>query len=263
MLIHPFDHVDIVAGQGTCGLEILEQCPDVRDGRRAAAAAAASWPASRPRSRRSRPDVRVVGVQAEGAAAYPASLAAGRAGAARRRWRRWPTASRSAARARCRSRPIQQLRRRRRHRQRGVAVPGAADAARAGQARRRAGRRRGRRRDARRPARLRDAGRGRALGRQRRPAAADAGDPARPGGGRALPVLPGPDPRRAGRAGPAARRSSPACQANVLDVVHERTSASLHLDEVEVQLQVETRGAEHAERVLAPPARTAATPVTQ
>ncbi len=39
--------------------------------------------------------------------------------------------------------------------------------------------------------------------------------------------------------------------ANVLDVVHERTSASLHLDEVEVQLQVETRGVEHADRVLA------------
>ncbi len=29
VLIHPFDHVDIVAGQGTCGLEILEQAPDV------------------------------------------------------------------------------------------------------------------------------------------------------------------------------------------------------------------------------------------
>ena len=40
-------------------------------------------------------------------------------------------------------------------------------------------------------------------------------------------------------------------EANVLDVVHERTSATLHLDEVEVQLQVETRGPEHAERVLA------------
>ena len=38
--------------------------------------------------------------------------------------------------------------------------------------------------------------------------------------------------------------------ANVIDVVHERTSASLHLDEVEVQLQVETRGPEHAQRVL-------------
>lgn len=29
VLIHPFDHVDIVAGQGTCGLEILDQCPEV------------------------------------------------------------------------------------------------------------------------------------------------------------------------------------------------------------------------------------------
>jgi threonine dehydratase len=39
-------------------------------------------------------------------------------------------------------------------------------------------------------------------------------------------------------------------EANVLDVVHERTSARLNLDEVEVALQVETRGAPHAERVL-------------
>src|SRR4051794_41483590 len=30
VLIHPFDHPDIVAGQGTVGLEILEQFPDVR-----------------------------------------------------------------------------------------------------------------------------------------------------------------------------------------------------------------------------------------
>ena len=29
VLIHPFDHVDIVAGQASCGLEILEQAPDV------------------------------------------------------------------------------------------------------------------------------------------------------------------------------------------------------------------------------------------
>ncbi|MGN6574670.1 MAG: ACT domain-containing protein, partial [Nocardioides sp.] len=40
-------------------------------------------------------------------------------------------------------------------------------------------------------------------------------------------------------------------EANVLDVVHERTSSHLHLDEVEVAMQLETRGAEHAERVLA------------
>jgi threonine dehydratase len=40
-------------------------------------------------------------------------------------------------------------------------------------------------------------------------------------------------------------------EANVLDVVHQRTSAQLHLDEVEVALQVETRGAEHREEVVA------------
>jgi threonine dehydratase len=40
-------------------------------------------------------------------------------------------------------------------------------------------------------------------------------------------------------------------EANVLDVVHERTSPTLHIDEVEVALQVETRGTQHAERVLA------------
>jgi threonine dehydratase len=38
--------------------------------------------------------------------------------------------------------------------------------------------------------------------------------------------------------------------ANVLDVVHERTSSRLHLDEVEVALQVETRGSEHSAQVL-------------
>jgi threonine dehydratase len=41
-----------------------------------------------------------------------------------------------------------------------------------------------------------------------------------------------------------------AIEANVLDVVHSRTSAHLHLGEVDVELQVETRGPEHAEKVL-------------
>ncbi|MCW2544842.1 MAG: threonine dehydratase, partial [Frankiales bacterium] len=30
VLIHPFDHADVIAGQGTVGLELLEQCPDVK-----------------------------------------------------------------------------------------------------------------------------------------------------------------------------------------------------------------------------------------
>jgi threonine dehydratase len=76
VLIHPFDHPDIVAGQGTCGLEILEQAPDVKTvivpagGGGFLAGIALAIKAQRP-------DVRVVGVQAANAAAYPPSLAAG------------------------------------------------------------------------------------------------------------------------------------------------------------------------------------------
>jgi threonine dehydratase len=39
--------------------------------------------------------------------------------------------------------------------------------------------------------------------------------------------------------------------ANVLEVVHERLSTSLQVDEVEVLLQLETRGTGHAEAVVA------------
>lgn len=75
-LIHPFDHVDIVAGQGTLGLEIIEQLPDAATvvvptgggGLLGGVAVAV---------KSLRPDVRVVGVQAAGAAAFPRSLAEG------------------------------------------------------------------------------------------------------------------------------------------------------------------------------------------
>ncbi|MDP9951780.1 MULTISPECIES: threonine ammonia-lyase [Streptomyces] len=76
VFIHPFDHPDIIAGQGTVGLEILDQCPEVRTivvgigGGGFAAGVAVAVKALRP-------DVRIVGVQAEGAACYPPSLAAG------------------------------------------------------------------------------------------------------------------------------------------------------------------------------------------
>ena len=77
VFVHPFDHPDIVAGAGTVGLEIIEQVPDVKTivvctgggGLLAGIAVAVKG---------LRPDVRVVGVQAEGAAAYPTSLSAGR-----------------------------------------------------------------------------------------------------------------------------------------------------------------------------------------
>src|SRR3954463_3729296 len=76
VLIHPFDNPYIVAGQGTVGLEILEQAPDVETvvvpcgGGGLLAGIALAVKAKRP-------GVRVYGVQAEGAAAYPPSLAAG------------------------------------------------------------------------------------------------------------------------------------------------------------------------------------------
>ena len=76
VLIHPFDHRDIVAGQGTTGLEILEQTPDVQTvivptgGGGLLAGIAIAVKATRP-------DVRVIGVQAAGAAAYPESLERG------------------------------------------------------------------------------------------------------------------------------------------------------------------------------------------
>ncbi|MFC8830066.1 threonine ammonia-lyase [Streptomyces sp. NPDC057137] len=77
VFIHPFDHLDIIAGQGTVGLEILEQCPEVRTilvglggGGLAAGIALAV--------KSVRPDIKVIGVQAEGAAAFPPSLRAGR-----------------------------------------------------------------------------------------------------------------------------------------------------------------------------------------
>jgi threonine dehydratase len=38
--------------------------------------------------------------------------------------------------------------------------------------------------------------------------------------------------------------------ANVIEVSHERTSTSLHVGEVEVRLQLETKGPDHADDVL-------------
>jgi threonine dehydratase len=76
IFIHPFDHRDVIAGQGTVGLEIAEQCPEVRTialpvgggGLASGVAVAASAVL---------PDVRLIGVQAEAVAPVPASLAAG------------------------------------------------------------------------------------------------------------------------------------------------------------------------------------------
>ena len=74
--IHPFDHPDVIAGQGTVALELLEQCPEVRTvlvgtgGGGLLAGMATVFGALRP-------EVRLVGVQAAGACAWEPSLLAG------------------------------------------------------------------------------------------------------------------------------------------------------------------------------------------
>jgi threonine dehydratase len=247
VLIHPFDHIDIVTGQGTCGLEILEQCPDVRTvvvpcgGGGFLAGIATAVKAARP-------EARVVGVQAEGAAAYPPSLEQGR-----------PVALGSMATMadgiavgcpgeipfhaiqdnvdtmltvseESLSRALLMLI----ERAKLVVEPAGAAAV---------------------AALLDD------------PHAFETPAVVVLSGGNIDPLLLMSVIRHgmaaAGRylsfcaripdvPGGLARLLGElaAAQANVLDVVHERTSATLHLDEVEVQLQVETRGPEHAERVL-------------
>lgn len=80
ILIPPFDHPDVVAGQGTLALEILEQVPDVANvvvpigGGGLISGVASTFAQLAPELGRS---VRIIGVQAENAAAYPPSLAAG------------------------------------------------------------------------------------------------------------------------------------------------------------------------------------------
>jgi threonine dehydratase len=61
-MIPPFEHADVIAGQGTCGLEILDQLPEVAT-ILVRWAAAASSPASPPRLPALKPSVRVIGVE--------------------------------------------------------------------------------------------------------------------------------------------------------------------------------------------------------
>jgi threonine dehydratase len=248
VLIHPFDHPDIVAGQGTCGLEILEQCPDVGTiivplgGGGLLAGIATAVKAARP-------EVRVVGVQAARAAAYPGSLQAGTPtpvsdmstmadGIAVGCPGKVPFASIQryvddvmTVTEESMSTALLQLL----ERAKMVVEPAGA------------------------------AGVAAMLDRPR-----DFPGPVVPvlSGGNIDPLLLMRVIRHgmaaAGRylsfrvripdlPGALARLLAELArvEANVLDVVHQRTSAQLHLDEVEVALQVETRGTEHREEVLA------------
>lgn len=76
-IVPPFDHPWIIAGQGTAGLEIVEQCPSlgtvyvqIGGGGLISGVAAAV--------KRRRPDVRVIGVEPTGAAKMSRSIAEGR-----------------------------------------------------------------------------------------------------------------------------------------------------------------------------------------
>ena len=80
--VHPFDDPDVVAGQGTLGLELLEDVPDlakvvvpVGGGGLASGMAIAVKSA--------RPEVEVVGVQVDTMAAYRESLRRGEPGRGR------------------------------------------------------------------------------------------------------------------------------------------------------------------------------------
>ena len=77
VFVHPFDHPDVIAGQGTLGLEVVEQVPDLATmvvclgGGGFLSGIAVVL-------RALRPDVRIVGVQAAGCASFAPSLRAGR-----------------------------------------------------------------------------------------------------------------------------------------------------------------------------------------
>jgi threonine dehydratase len=76
VMIPPFEHTDVIAGQGTCGLEILEQCPDVATvvvpvgGGGLLAGVATAITAVKP-------SVRIIGVEPVGAAKLTAALRSG------------------------------------------------------------------------------------------------------------------------------------------------------------------------------------------
>jgi threonine dehydratase len=76
VFVHPFDDPEIVAGQGTLGLELLDEVHDLAalvvpvGGGGLISGVAGVVKAARP-------DVRVIGVQAESCSAYPASLERG------------------------------------------------------------------------------------------------------------------------------------------------------------------------------------------
>ena len=239
---------DVVAGQGTVGLEVLEQCPDVRTvvvctgggglvagiavgGQGAAARRAGGGRAGRAGRRPSRARSTPGGPTALASMATMADgIAVGRPGDAHLRARARPRRPGGDGRART---PLSRALLLCLERAKLVVEPAGAAAV----------------------AAVLDDPRGFeppvvavVSRRQRRPAAAAQGDPARPAGRRPLPVAARARSRTA-------RASSPGCSAvlaetgaNVLDVEHQRTGRGLHLDEVEVCGAARDAGAEAQRR---------------
>jgi threonine dehydratase len=80
ILIHPFDHRDIIVGQGTLGLELFDDVPDLETvivGIGGGGLIAGVAAAVKARAAAVGRTIRIIGVQAENSAAYPPSLAAG------------------------------------------------------------------------------------------------------------------------------------------------------------------------------------------
>nr|WP_221446996.1 threonine ammonia-lyase [Microbacterium thalassium] len=80
VFIHPFDHPDVIAGQGTLGLELMEDIPDLETivlGIGGGGLIAGVAAAAKARAAQQGRTLRVIGVQAENSAPYPESLRAG------------------------------------------------------------------------------------------------------------------------------------------------------------------------------------------
>ncbi len=76
VIIPPFDHAHIIAGQGTAGLEVLEQCPEV-DAVYVPIGGGGLLSGVATAIKRSKPSVRVIGVEPEGAPTMTTAVAAG------------------------------------------------------------------------------------------------------------------------------------------------------------------------------------------
>jgi threonine dehydratase len=76
--VHPYDDPDVIAGQGTIGMEILRQCPGPLDAIFVAIGGGGLVSGIAAYVKRVRPEVAIIGVQPEDSDAMARSLAAGR-----------------------------------------------------------------------------------------------------------------------------------------------------------------------------------------